>query len=264
MKCKPLRWARLNTEHPLVRGLIGCWIFNEGVGDIAHDSSPSHNNGSISSLSGWVAGPYGATPEFDGNSSYISVPYNSLYDVTIGLSIAAWVYPQSVPDDAGQILHRRENNIQDPNWANLYRLSWESSGAFRFNIFNGTTWGGCISNGGKSTNSWYFVAGVFNGDNEYIYVDAVKEGTGTNSGSIPASTHGFNIGKEWNDQNYFDGYISDVRMWNRALSEADIMWLYNDPYDMFRQPSPTKYFYVSTGGISIPVVMDSYRRQIGV
>jgi hypothetical protein len=38
MILKPPRGAILNRTHPLARGLVGCWLFNEWTGNTARDS----------------------------------------------------------------------------------------------------------------------------------------------------------------------------------------------------------------------------------
>lgn len=66
--------------------LVGFWDFNEGVGDIASDSSGLGNHAS-GLESGWVAGKYGTGT----TSNNIIVPPDSSLLATSSLSISAWV-----------------------------------------------------------------------------------------------------------------------------------------------------------------------------
>ena len=42
---KPPRGARLDPGHPLSRGVVGYWLFNEGVGGRVNDLSGNGNTG---------------------------------------------------------------------------------------------------------------------------------------------------------------------------------------------------------------------------
>jgi len=80
---------------------------------------------------------------------------------------------------------------------------------------------------------WHFVAGQREGTALRIYIDGQLEGTNT----VPAtydlagtSQHNAYIGASTNHTNatlykLFSGLIDDVRVYNRALSQAEILWL---------------------------------------
>jgi hypothetical protein len=40
---KPIRGLQLNKSHPLARGLVGCWLLNEGTGHKVFDLSGNSN-----------------------------------------------------------------------------------------------------------------------------------------------------------------------------------------------------------------------------
>jgi hypothetical protein len=53
---------------------VGVWLFEEGSGNVAKDSTKNGNNGSLENGPKWVAGKFGKALEFDGASSYVLVP----------------------------------------------------------------------------------------------------------------------------------------------------------------------------------------------
>ena len=55
---KPYRGIQLNRQHPLARGLVGCWLVNEGTGDKVFDYSGNGNNGILTNMdeADWVSG----------------------------------------------------------------------------------------------------------------------------------------------------------------------------------------------------------------
>jgi len=44
---KPMYGVLLNPYHPLARGLVGCWLFNEGGGNSVFDLSGYGNHGML-------------------------------------------------------------------------------------------------------------------------------------------------------------------------------------------------------------------------
>jgi len=77
---KPPLGAMLGRSHPLARGLVGCWLFNEGAGVKAYDLSGNGNKGTLTGFdgtptSGWNA----AAVAFDGSNDKIIAPINPLY-----------------------------------------------------------------------------------------------------------------------------------------------------------------------------------------
>lgn len=57
-----------------------------------------------------------------------------------------------------------------------------------------------------------------------LYVDGVKKNTMTGSSrrGVSWNSSGFYIGKSYNDNRWLNGLISEVRVWNRILSDAEI------------------------------------------
>ena len=87
----------------------------------------------------------------------------------------------------------------------------------------------------RSLNVWYHVAGVYNAAARTldIYVNGVLN-NGTLTGTIPASQQNssvnVNIGRRSGGTGfYFNGIIDDVRIYNRALNQAEIQADMNTP-----------------------------------
>ena len=98
----------------------------------------------------------------------------------------------------------------------------------------------------RSLNVWYHVAGVYNASARTldIYVNGVLN-NGTLSGTVPASqinsAVNVNIGRRSGGGFYFNGVIDDVRIYNRALSQAEIQADMNTPVGTpTSTPTPTQ------------------------
>jgi hypothetical protein len=76
VKIKPPFGAGLERGHPLARGLVGAWLFNEGRGSTLWDVSGAGHTGTLASMdpsSDWVAGPHGYALDFDGTDDRVIV-----------------------------------------------------------------------------------------------------------------------------------------------------------------------------------------------
>jgi len=68
----------------------GIWLFDEGSGVTAKDSSVNKNNGTLKGGVKWVDGKFGKALEFDGKDGNVEVPDNDTLNVT-AVTLAAWV-----------------------------------------------------------------------------------------------------------------------------------------------------------------------------
>jgi len=77
---------------------------------------------------------------------------------------------------------------------------------------------------------WYHVAVTFDdaADEVKFYINGVLTETSTNTGSMTATTTELGIGSDgvYNDQ--FSGTLDDIRMFDRVLSPAEILAIFND------------------------------------
>ena len=82
------------------------------------------------------------------------------------------------------------------------------------------------------TGKWYHVAVAFNKGNVKVYINGVEKlsgSTGKSSVSLGAKhtneedgSRCFWVGYSYKDDRYFDGVVSEVRIWNRALTAEEI------------------------------------------
>jgi hypothetical protein len=72
-------------------------------------------------------------------------------------------------------------------------------------------------------NTWYHVAGVYDGSNMKIYVNGVLDVSSSQSGSL-TSNSSFLIGAitAYSDSRYFTGMMDEVRVWNDARTVTEI------------------------------------------
>ena len=213
-------------------GLIGWWPLNEDSGTTAYDLSGKGNHGSLNGgVTQGVAGKGGLTSySFDGNDGYIDVPVNSPLDgindgsytfsVWIRTTSTSYGYIAELADPAG---HR----IFDPRMGSdgkiaASRASDDDSGddPVTTTSLNDGVWHHYVLKMDGSASS----QGTM-----YAYVDGELEDIGHDDDATSGSATSFVIGCR-NDGSPPTGVIeaslTDVRVYNRALTPQEIQTLY--------------------------------------
>lgn len=226
---KPARWV-LDPFHPLSRGLIGFWPLGDSVNGITKDIGPNGANATF------VNGPATRGPaSFGGeslsltgsSSQYVSSIPNNL-GMSAGSFIPFSVVCYSYKKSSGTQAMAASCNSGATSCAFYLRdgnAGYSSGGAFQQ-----------VSITAPSLNAWHHCAVVHYppGGSARLtyYVDGAAAGTASASGNpdIPAASD-FSIGRlgSFNGQ-YWDGYIDGLRVYNRALSQAEIQWLQREPW----------------------------------
>jgi type II secretory pathway pseudopilin PulG len=220
-------------EQDILNGLVGYWKFDEAGGTWAHDSSGNGNLGTLTNSPIRTASTtckIGSCLAFNGTSQYINLGSNSSLNQNI-FSFAAWIKPVSVTQ--GTIFGGFRTNGDTKNFVRL------SNGKIGVDQYPPS--GGAInSNTTLLVNNWYHIAVIQNGTYWAVYVNGVLDNSNnsaeTYSGGTPTQ---WNIGRRElvGSEGYYNGLIDDVRVYDRALSAAEVYQLYNSPVY-------TRYFYV--------------------
>ena len=78
-----------------------------------------------------------------------------------------------------------------------------------------------------SANEWVFVACTYEGDTGKLYVDGNLEGSFTQTGTLLGGGDGVHVMADDDLNEFTDGQMSEVRIYNRALSAEEISLLYS-------------------------------------
>ncbi len=233
---KPTRGTKLNPAHPISRGLVACWLMNEGTGDNVFDFSGNSNNGTLHGPPAWSAGKTGNSLEFvNGNSEYVDFGDSRFQlDKTNKLSIVAIAFRNSAGPTYSTVIHR--GNYVFPFSMTLYTAGSYVRGAFAVRTTGGNT--NLFASTAESVllGQYGHFAGTYDGSVQKIYQNGVLENQTSKSGDLNFDTtsHPTYIGASegWESDN-LDGGVCHVFLWNRALSESEIKSLYREPYAMF-------------------------------
>ena len=84
------------------------------------------------------------------------------------------------------------------------------------------------------TNKWYHIVSTYDGQYLRVYVDGNEAGSSYNPGimtnSQGSSSSNITIGgRACNSRHWFNGFIDEVQVYNRALSNIEVKSIYNIP-----------------------------------
>jgi hypothetical protein len=73
-----------------------------------------------------------------------------------------------------------------------------------------------------TANTWYYIVGTYNGNQVNLYVNNnLVRTTNTTTASI-SSNGGINLMKRWDNPEFWDGYLSTVEIYDKALTQSQI------------------------------------------
>lgn len=232
---KPPVGCLINPAHPLSVGMAGCWVFNEGSGSTANDSSGNGNHGSI--VGGPVWTDNGLT--LDGSNDRIECtnPFLPRFSNALSSTVAFRCKVLSAPAARG-MLYCGASGFNSLGKGLSVRIQSASTARFAYTIADGVGTGNRTNEAvGPAINSW--VSHVFSYSAvDFLgtcYVDGAFSGQGNYAGEVDV-TNTYQLFIGYNENGYINADLSDVMIWNRALSAAEIASLYADPYQMFRRP----------------------------
>jgi len=241
MITKPPRGILLDRSHPLSRGLIGCWLLNEGSGNKVFDLSGNGHHGTFKNMdpqTDWVGGRDGFAVDFDGSDDYIEWPAKaSLIPIaTNHVSCLIWIKLNVNPTgDFGGLVMGISN-------AHIYHLGVDGSEQIDFRINRGSG-SAEIQTGVIAVKKWTQLVGTCGGlgdDEMDAYIDDIRVGTATTGGAFSDAGQQLVLGRRTlGDARFIDAQFGLAMIWNRQISQADIISMRANPYQMFRtEPSP--------------------------
>lgn len=213
-------WASPVPVLALEEGLIGYWKFDEKDGDIAMDSSGNEHHGTLINKPKWVDGKWDGALEFDGAASYVNM------DDFKGPLEGPWTITCWIKTEAGGSMDIVSWGTEGGGLKVEFRLD---AGRLRVEHGNGNNRGDALINDGE----WHHVTAQLPEGSTTIkevlfFLDGEQLGIfQIGNGDNPfRTTEGidFNVGRSGpRGDRYFHGLIDDVKLYNRALTQDEIV-----------------------------------------
>jgi hypothetical protein len=113
-----------------------------------------------------------------------------------------------------------------------------SSTTLSAGYWNGSSWQATTNGYSLPSNGWYHIVGSYDGTNLNLYVNGTLTQVQASAGTPASSGLGIRFMRRWDNPEYWGGYLSIVRIYNRALSLAEVGVNYNGSRTRFTNPVP--------------------------
>jgi hypothetical protein len=211
--------------------IIGWWALDDGTGSTAADSTAYGNDGTLVGSPAWTNDAERSwCLDFSGDDNYVTIPNESFFDIIGDITVMAWM-KDDYTDWRNLSTIIAKGMDSSGGWA-LQKARRDNAMSFYVDV-TGMPWDGIKAGVGIFDNQWHHVAGVYDGSNAYIYIDggldsnsvACSGSMATNDwdvyiGENSQSLDGGSNGREW------DGLLSDVRVYNYALTQSEVNDIY--------------------------------------
>lgn len=197
-------------------GLVAAYGFEELTGATAVDSSGLGNDGAITQAGRTNNGRFGRALSFDGVNDWVTVKDAASLDFSKAMTLEAWVYP----------------HVAMSAWSSILAKETSTGSAYSLIANAGTNQpdAGVLTGswhelpGGTSlpANTWKHLAATYDGAMLRLYIDAIQVAQGAVTGPIQVSNGVLRIGGHSILGDFFNGRIDEVRLYNRALAQAEI------------------------------------------
>lgn len=215
--------------------LVGHWRLDETTGTTAVNTvAPGTNDGTVNGTdfdTDSVAGVSGTAINFDDSTHFVEVTNDPIFNSSQA-SVSLWFKTQtpiSIPA-TNRVLFSKSTGGGFPNdVGNSQIIIWHSTATaanqIAFVVDDSTGSGRRASSGIiPEANRWYHVVGTYDGTNINVYVDGILSASQTSDTGL-TNVGDIQIGSDGTTP-ALDGEIDDVRIYNRALSEAEVGQLY--------------------------------------
>ena len=201
-------------------GLIAYYPFNGN----ANDESGNGNDGTVygAILTEDRFGNTNSAYSFDGIDDYIFIEYNELFNISPekSFTICVWV-----------------NNLSTNNWWKALIVKSKSNGFWDYGLYlspDNKFMGGLdnrheVYSTTKANANWKFAVLTYKNGNWKLYINSILEAYKNNGNLIKQSDGGISFGKKGErNADYFKGFLDDIRIYNRVLSEEEIKIIYHE------------------------------------
>ncbi len=238
---KPTRGIRLNKSHPLARGLVGCWPFNEGSGGQVSDLSGNGNGGTFQGTApSWSASKFGPAVDLPGTDERVEVADSPELDGFSSFTILSKIFLRDAGGVTGSTIAYKWNDFGGSklSWAFRVMETRYLRGGFRDSVDTNHFLSDDTTQ--LNLNQHYEVGFVYDGQYLRLFLDGVQvKSSSIGSFTVNSSAAPVHIGAQhavgggW--FNALNGLIDYVMIWNRSLSSSEIALLYREPFYMFER-----------------------------
>ncbi len=206
----------ITAQPPNNIGLVAAYNFEGSSTTTATDLSGYGNHGSIKEAALVTDGSSGNALNFDGVNDLVTVNDSASLDLSTGFTFEAWVKPASIKRSSVVFKEQAGGSVY-----NLY--AYEDADLWGSSFNDGVNEHVVSGANPLPINQWTHLVSTYDGAKLQLYKNGVLESSSAQSGTIKISDGVLQIGGNsvWGE--YFQGYIDEVKIYNRALTQAEIV-----------------------------------------
>lgn len=195
-------------------------------GRTVNDHSQYGNNGELMGNPTLVEGKFGKALKFNGRSDWVEIPHDNSLTVDKSVTVMAWIKTPRHGGPNGALSQCIVAKSDNPRSYSLY--TEKVTGALYLSISDSR---GSYSHQNVALNRWqHVVAQVDNGMHRY-WINGKSAGVYPVDASLPGRAdtapvrvgYGHDIRPPNAPDRHFRGLIDELRIWNRALSQDEII-----------------------------------------
>jgi len=234
-------------------GLVAAYGFDEIGGTSAYDGSGLGNHGTILGAVRVTGGRFGNALKFDGVNDWVTVNNSKTLALTTGMTVEAWVNPTTWMSGMSTVVMKEQPATSTSAGTETYLLAANNSTNQPMSVVRT---GSEVAVGGTTQippNQWTHIATTYDGQYQNLYINGILVNMLPQTGPITTSTGLLRMGGNSLWGGFFQGYIDEVRIYNRALTQSEVI---NDSMTAVSTSSPPQFIVgdqnIESTVVSIP------------
>src|SRR5882672_8547583 len=228
--------------------------FNEGSGNTTADASGNANMGTLSGPSWTTAGRYGSALSFNGTNAYVEAANSNSLNPGTAATFSAWVNVLAASANISSVVNKWSQTIDDEylfglDSSNRLTFAWQTTGG---NVWGRPSYNIVSGNAQVPLGTWTYITVVRNGPAISFYVNGNLDatfGAAADANPFRSGINTLRIGGQNRGaaSRVLNGMIDEVRMYNQALTPAQIQGDMNAPIGKTALPAATYGFNEGSG-----------------
>ena len=202
--------------------VVGIWLFDEGTGNEAKDSSGNGHHGEVKGNLEWIDGKFSKALEFPGTSgSFVRVPHDDAFDL-VTFTIVTWLMAENTGARQEIMMKRAEGGT---NSQNLHLQIESSRTVVDVGFTADNQWAtGLFGQADVTDEEWHHVAAMYDREMLRLYVDGVSDGQQMRNTTPDNNDASLTIGAVFDSGGSpLKGALDDVGLFSVALEEGDVI-----------------------------------------
>ena len=186
-----------------------------GVGTTVYDLTATSATGTLTNGPTWTY-LSGGTFSFDGTDDNLN--FSSYPILTNNLTLSFWFRTTVIPSGYKGIVTTWTSGQASQS---SYGVQFKNDGTLEPVRPVGSNWNVITSSTNVTNGNWYHCTVVYNTSGTFLYLNSVLNASNSATGNLNTPL-GFRIGSDISGTNNWNGSVSNVQIYNRALSESEI------------------------------------------